>query len=63
MVVGNAFGHPCGADFLLADPHDFKLPDLVFVGHRQTFAAVPIAVLLRQGAHEADGVAGVVAAL
>ncbi len=63
VVVRNPLGHPCGADFVLADAHNLELPDLVFVGHREAFTAVSVAILLCQGAHEADGVAGVVAAL
>ena len=63
MVVGNSLGHPSRADPVLPHPHDLELPDLVLVGHGQAFAAVAIAVLLGKGAHQPDGVAGIVAPL
>ena len=63
MVVRNPPGHPGRPDLLLADADDLELPDLVLVGHRQAFPAVAVSVLLGQGAHEADGIPGIVAAL
>ena len=63
VVVGDPFRHPGGADPFLADADDFELPDFVLVGDREAFAAVAVAVLLREGAHQPDGVPGVVAAL
>ena len=63
MVVRDPLGDPRSADFLLADTHYLELPDLVLVGHGQAFAAVPVAILFRQGAHQSDGIPGVITAL
>ena len=63
VVVRHPLRHPGSADPFLADADDLELPDLVLVGDREALAAVAVAVLLREGAHQPDGVAGVVAAL
>ena len=63
VVVGDPLRHPGCADPVLADADDFELPDFVLVGDRQAFAAVAVSVLLGEGAHQPDGVPGVVAAL
>ena len=63
MVVGNSLRHPGCANPFFADADDLELPDLVLVGHGEAFAAVPVAILLRKSAHQADGVPRIIAAL
>ena len=58
MALGDADRRPDGA--LLERPwrHDLEVPDLVLVADGEALTSVDVAVLLRQGAHYLDGLAG-----
>ena len=62
LVVRDALGHPYGAHLVAAAADDFEGPYFFLIGHRQALAGVAVAVFLGGFAHQADGVAGVVAA-
>ena len=62
FVVGDALGHPDGAHLAAAAADDFEGPYFLLVRDRQAFAGVAVAVFLGRFAHQADGVARVVAA-
>ena len=58
MLVRNPLRSPGRADPMLADSHDLKLPDLLWIGDRKTFATIPVAIFLCQRAHHFDGLTG-----
>ena len=63
-VVGHPHRHPVGAGLARtglpqgAGAHDLEEPGLLGVRQGEGLAVVPVAVLLRQGAHDLDGLPG-----
>ena len=63
MVIRNALGHPQGRRVIGTGTGNLEEPQLVLVGHRQTFSAIAIAILLGQGSHQLHRLTGGGAAL
>ena len=63
LIVGDALCCPYATDLLRSFAKDFEDPPLVLVGNGEAFAAVAVAVLLDEAAHEAYGFASCGAAL